>query len=338
MKKILQSKIFHSSLGFLVSAVLVVWLVRQLEWSKIEQEFRNVNLWYAIPVLSVLLFHNCLRALRWRYLLPHGGEIPFRLLFDSLQIGNFSTYILPLRAGEFIRPFLLSRESPQKISFSVTFASIIVERFLDLSFILLTFAFVLKFVPVFPDWVNSGAYLLTCLALSIFVFISLAITIPKQLQLLINFCTKPFPVKLQKFAKHISNELILGALVLKSPLNLLINLVLTILIWASNYYLMYLGLNLIQIEPSWTIAITTSVVIALAVAAPSAPGFIGVLQVAAVAAFALFGLSSEQATTYAVVLHMLHYGFFCSFGLWILYSRGLKLTQLRQRSLEQSPI
>jgi uncharacterized protein (TIRG00374 family) len=87
-----------------------------------------------------------LRALRWQYLLAPIGQAHFNAAFRTTMIGFAASAVLPARAGEVIRPYLLARQ--EGLSATATFATIIIERVLDaVTCVFLLAAFVLLFDP-----------------------------------------------------------------------------------------------------------------------------------------------------------------------------------------------
>ena len=78
-----------------------------------------------------------------------GEQVPLRRLFDAFMVGVFATFLLPFRAGEFVRPYYLKRYS--HYSFLTCFVSVVVERFFDLATVLLGFAVMLVYVPHFQQ-------------------------------------------------------------------------------------------------------------------------------------------------------------------------------------------
>src|SRR5687768_2668673 len=75
------------------------------------------------------------RAERWKYLLEPLGPTRFRTVFRTTVIGFAASAVLPARAGEVIRPYLLARQEGLKAT--AAFATILVERILDLVAVLL---------------------------------------------------------------------------------------------------------------------------------------------------------------------------------------------------------
>src|SRR5688572_6716716 len=79
-----------------------------------------------------------LRAMRWQYLLAPIGHARFGTAFRATVIGFAASSLLPARAGEVIRPYFLARK--EHLSATAAFATIILERLLDLVTVLLLFA------------------------------------------------------------------------------------------------------------------------------------------------------------------------------------------------------
>src|SRR5205085_9803077 len=85
-----------------------------------------------------------LRAWRWGNLLAPLARVPLRDLFPATVVG-FMTALLVPRAGEVVRPYLVSRRHP--IRTSAGFASIILERLVDLMTVLVLFGLYLYALP-----------------------------------------------------------------------------------------------------------------------------------------------------------------------------------------------
>ena len=86
------------------------------------------------------------RTQRWQYLLEPLGPTRFSVAFRTTVIGFAASSVLPARAGEVIRPYLLARR--EGLSATSTFATIIVERILDLVAVLVLLAtYLLAFDP-----------------------------------------------------------------------------------------------------------------------------------------------------------------------------------------------
>ncbi len=324
---IVKSKKLQALVSWGVSLVLLIWIGSGLEWGKLVEVLDRVDYLFLIPLTLVLFFHYLVRAFRWRYLLPGDAPAPgMKTLFDSLMIGNMASYVLPLRAGEFVRPFLLTKDTGQP--FVVTFSSVVIERFFDLATVLIILACISSSLPTLPSWAMSGALGLAVLGGGIFVFMLLSAFCPKFVLFLVELGLRFIPESLSAKIKNLIDGLMKGAAVLRDPRRLFMSLVLSAIVWTSVWLSFLVGLYMFPDVASGFLAITLTVVVALAVAAPSAPGFIGVFQTGCVAAFALLGLSHEIAFGYSLIIHAHQFLFIVIYGVYALGRRGVTLNSL----------
>lgn len=332
MAKAGQSKGLKLAVSMAVSAILLVIVARMVDWPTVMTELSRARLLPFLWVTLAWLLHFILRALRWKFLLPSGTKQKTKVLFDSILLGSFATFVLPLRAGEFVRPLFLMKHSDY--SFSTCFVSVVIERFFDLCMVLFLFGVVTMYIPGLPDWTLNGAYALSTLAAGILLFILTGTFLPKFAISVASIPFKIMPQGLRKVGEKFLNDFIGGAAVLKSPLNLFMIILLTAGIWATCGMVFHLFMDVLSIQAGWTVSLTLTVLVALAVAAPSAPGFLGVFQIACIAGFSLFGISNETATAYSILCHMHQFVIFILYGLYVLFSYGMSFGELRTSAQE----
>jgi len=328
IKKLLGSRRFHALFGMAISVILIIVIIFSVEWSAVLLHLGRIHLWAFIPVTAVLLLGFAIRTVRWRYLLPPGERVSFKRLFDAIMVGVFATYVLPLRAGEFVRPFYLSRYS--RYGFATGFVSVVVERFFDLAMVLGAFGVMIFYVPTLPDWVGKGAQIFFIMALAILVLLVLGAFLPAQLRRCYAFLGGFLPGNLRSFGQKLLDECLDGVVVLKSGSNLFKVVGLSLLLWLEcffTHWVFFFFFGIYNADP-W-LAVALAVIIALAVAAPSAPAFIGVYQVACLAGFALFGLDKELGLAFSIVTHVYQYLLVVVYGFYVLLRDNLRLSDLR---------
>src|SRR5260221_2100893 len=90
--------------------------------------------WLAVS-LATMVGNLAIRALRWQVLLEPMGRTTFGRAFRATAVGFAASSVLPAGAGEFIRPYFLARqtgnESAEGLSATGAFATIVLERLLD---------------------------------------------------------------------------------------------------------------------------------------------------------------------------------------------------------------
>src|ERR687892_1589157 len=124
---------------FALTLGLLGFFFRNADMGGVWAETRRANGGLLVAAVIATLATYLLRAFRWQYLLAPIGPTHFATAFRTTVIGFAASFLLPARAGEVIRPYLLARREGLKAS--AAFATIILERLLDLVTVLLLCAF-----------------------------------------------------------------------------------------------------------------------------------------------------------------------------------------------------
>jgi glycosyltransferase 2 family protein len=115
--------------GMLLAGALLYWFLRGLDWPQLRLAFSRASWTYLAGLILTTALVYVVRAWRWGYLLRPLAQVPFLPLFSATYVGFLSALFVP-RAGEVLRPFLISRRYP--VSTGAGFATIILERLIDL--------------------------------------------------------------------------------------------------------------------------------------------------------------------------------------------------------------
>ena len=137
-------------LGIAVSLVGLWWAFSGVEWSEVARSFSSLRLYvFSIPFVIVTIASMWFRAARTHYLLRHEASIPTWPLFRITMIGFCYNCILPARAGEIIRAYLLGRQ--RNLGLGRGAACLVVERIYDLIMLMLCFLGALMSVTIAPN-------------------------------------------------------------------------------------------------------------------------------------------------------------------------------------------
>ena len=134
--------------GGLLALALLYFFFRGMDWEALVSALRNAHAGRLLGVAGVTLLVYVARAWRWGYLLDPLGHVGFADLFSATMVGFASGLLVP-RAGELVRPYLVSRRHP--IPTSAGFATIVLERVVDLITVLVLFGLYLFVLPAPPQ-------------------------------------------------------------------------------------------------------------------------------------------------------------------------------------------
>ncbi len=324
----------------LLSIAILIVLGLRLDWSVLLTELGKLN-WAYVPVLILITLATFwVRALRWRHLLPNcdGDGVSRVSLFEATLVGTTATFILPLRVGEVIRPWVLSRWQPVK--FSAGFASVVVERVFDALALLMLLGVALIQLESVPPMVATGAKVIAALAIVILMvmvtaYVGSAYLIRVSERMISAIFGKRFPDLAERLVAMVE-DFLCGLRGVSSVKDLLWSIFWLAVLWGLLGALYQIGLLSFGVEAPIWVGVTLCVMIALAVAAPGAPGFVGTFQLGCVVALALFDYPEEFGVAYSIVLHALQAVTVVICGFVILHRRGLSLSDVSRQAVERA--
>ena len=114
----------------------------QLNLKEVGGALAQARWWMLAPSVLALMVHLVFRIWRWQWLLKPMGDIPFAPAFRAGLIDIGGNMVLPARAGEFLRAYVIGRSTG--ISKTGAFATVVVERIFDgLTMLLILLALVI---------------------------------------------------------------------------------------------------------------------------------------------------------------------------------------------------
>jgi uncharacterized protein (TIRG00374 family) len=304
-------------IGILVSGLFLWLLVTKsgIDWADSWQHIRNANIGLLIASASAATFIFAIRVPRWRIILPpqpDGRRLPFPALFQSIIIGQMMTNVVPGRAGEIARPYVLSRKEPS-VPFSTGVASVVVDRIFD-GIVVLLLLLVAMLDPTFPKDATLNGRSIANFALLGTVGLVVGLTglfvlvlFPAHFIGVFRWMARRSLPRFEEPVARFFERFAAGLTILKDPRRFLLAFIWTLVHWlvcAASYWLAYEALGL---EAPFMSTIFVQSIIVLAVALPQAPGFVGVFEGVAILGLSVYGVPKEIAAAWAIAYHVATY-------------------------------
>ncbi len=150
--------------GGLLAALLLAFFFRGVDWRALGQALGDARPLPLVGLLLVTVAAYVVRAWRWGDILAPLGRVAKADLISATLVGFAASLIVP-RSGELLRPWLISRR--YHIRTSAGFATIIVERLIDLVTVLALLALSLFVLPVPAMQIESRSMELLKLAAAV---------------------------------------------------------------------------------------------------------------------------------------------------------------------------
>jgi hypothetical protein len=302
--KNLASKVLKIVIALAFSGIFLYLAFREVDLKQIVSVIANVNVFYLVVTVAIVLLGQILRSLRWGVILKPMEPISQKKLFPISSIGFLFIVLLPARLGELARPYLISKNS--QINLSAAAATVVLERLMDSVFIFSFFAMIVTTLNL-PKWVIHGA--LYVIGVILLVIIALFIGNLSWVNRVFNaIIRKILPHKLAVFAEDFFKQFYQGMEVLKKGHQAALVVLLTLCIWASFILCNFVLFKAFHLSLGIYAALTSLILTALGISVPAGPGLIGNYHYFIMMALEIFGVSKEVALSYALVNHGLVIG------------------------------
>ncbi len=129
-----------------LAIALFAWFLSDADLGAVWGHVRGARIELLLVAFMCVWLTYWARAIRWQYLLVPVGPTRFRTAFRTTIIGFAALGVLPARAGDVLRPYLLAKR--EGLDPTATFATVVMERVLDLVAVLVLLAL---YVFVFAD-------------------------------------------------------------------------------------------------------------------------------------------------------------------------------------------
>lgn len=318
----------------LVAGGLLALFLRNTDLREVGAEMARARPDLVVLALIVTGLTYLFRALRWQYLLAPIGRVRLSVALKTTIIGFAASALLPARAGELLRPYLLARK--EGLSATATFATVIVERLLDtITVVVLFTSYLLVFDPgvgvsdatTFRQ-VKLGGAVAAVLCLTALVLLFFLAGHPATLERLTLGLGRVLPPRLSARAGRLVRTFAEGLAIVRQPARLLAAIAWSVPLWLSIALGIWLVTRAFHIEMPFTgsFLIVALLVVGVAVPTPGAVG--GFHYFYRLGATAFFAASNDRAVGAAIVLHAVSFVPVAIAGLILLAQEGVSLSRL----------
>lgn len=316
--------------GIAVSAAALWLAFRNIPLDTLADILVRIELQWVWPALFLVLLCFFLRAWRWWLIVTTTHPAPLGSVFHILMVGFMLNGVVPGRAGELARPALL--RARHGIPYATGLATVVAERFLDLTLLLILAAVVLPGIPM-DDAAGVTVYgihldvsllrnvVFGMLRLGALISLAFLCLVPERPRRVLRDIIRRVPDAVPflgesgrtRLREAVCERMIQLLEAVASGLRLMASLRrvtacvgLTAAIWilqALSYYVLALGCPGVALSPLQFFVVM--VIVCFAVALPSVPGFWGVWEAGGVFAMGLFGVGAAEAAGYTLANHAL---------------------------------
>jgi len=318
-------------LGLALSAFLLWLSLRSLDPREIGGALARANWLWFVPICLLTLVSFWVRAVRWGWILRGIKPIPVRRLFAATMIGFTANNLLPARLGEVVRPWALGKS--EKISRASAFATIIVERVVDMFCILLLFAVALALHP-FPRLVQDAGLAALGVNLALLAVLLAIERSPAQAERVSAWVERRAPAKIAPKLASLLRNFSGGLGVFRSGMGLFWVTVHSAIMYTVTAIGLLGCMWAFDMTVPWYAGIVMLVITAFGMMIAPTPGYLGAIQYACVLGLSLFGIDRAIGFSFSLYYHLTQFLPITVVGLIYLGRAGMSLGQVATASRE----
>lgn len=333
-------------IGFAISLAFLGLFFYRTDFGEIVDAFEHAKYGIALASLVVYFAGIWVRTIRWQYLLRPVARVSTPRLYPVVMIGLMANNLIPARAGELVRAYILGER--ERVSKAASLGTIAVDRLFDgltlIPMLVIIAAFVggdeefeanLWLVDFTVDFLGLAVIMAVLFGVALAVLFVLAFSEGWR-QRTDRLITALTPERFRPRIEGLAHSFFDGLRSLRSPVDLGLAWVMSTVSWVlegTMYYLVGLAFNL-DVGFHYYLLVTAAANLAISVLASQ--GGIGPFEFVTKQTFIAAGVTSSAATAYAIGLHALVLLPVNALGLYFLGTMGLSLGEMFRRSTAPS--
>jgi uncharacterized membrane protein YbhN (UPF0104 family) len=266
--------------GALIVGALALLLSR-MEWSKVGEALRTASLGWVLVAAGLNFVNLACKTARWGTMLGPLGRVGYLRLYYYLIVSYAASALLPARAGEALRVYLLRRRDNVPVADSV--GVVVVEKMFEVLGLLVVVV-PLPLLLVLPHWVDVSIWVI---AVGGVIALVVAVALGRG------------------GGSGRFNELRRGLMCMREPWRIALAIGWSVAAYLVDALEIWLVLRALAIDVPWATPALVLLGANLAAAVPSTPGQLGAIEAGVVAVLAVVGVPTEKALAFALVYHVM---------------------------------
>jgi uncharacterized protein (TIRG00374 family) len=287
-------------LGIAISLAALAWVFHSYDLAELGAALAGASPAWLALAFAVLAAAFLVRALRWRGIFPPGSRPSRRNAFASMMVGYLLNNVMPARAGELAKVYLLGRA--EAMAKSMVLGTVIVEKSADLAVFALLLVAATQGRAV-PGWIADGVLTLTALGAvavaALLAFQGLAGSAGRLLAPLLG----RLPARIALALRNAARSFLEGVRGLARPAGAAWFVGYSAIIWLAELAIVWLVARAFGLPLGAAEVLFVLTVIVVGTMIPSSPGYIGTFEVFGVMAMKMLGYAGPAALGFVVTLH-----------------------------------
>ncbi len=322
-----RSAAVKRAVGYTFALACLVWVFHDIHPRQLLSAIQVTNWWFLVGAVLFDVLTYLLQGLRWRLLLSPVGHLGTVKATQAIYVGLFTNEVLPLRFGEVVRAFLVSRWL--KAGMGSVVPSMVVERFLDSLWLLAAVAVVAVLMPLPRSLVRAGKLLGVLVSVAVVIFVCMVIRQERRLEQGTVGENQQHRLKMLAAISNFAAEIASGLRRIGLSRHLYSAMAASGAMLACQGLAIWLIILACGLDLGVFVGAVVTVVIRLGTAIPNAPANVGSFQFFTVLGLGLFQVEKATAAGFSLVAFAVLTVPLWAIGLLSLSNTGMSFSNIR---------
>ena len=314
-------------LGYLIAVLCLAWVLYNVHAENLFQTILHLRWRLILLAIAVDNMNYIAQALRWNLLLRPVAHVGAGKSIQATYVGAFTSNVLPMRLGEIVRAYLISKWYSKKVSQIIP--SMVVEHLFEGVWLALGLGLATLFLPL-PAYIYRGAQIFefgVIVLAGIFVY-----ALMKKDKFLADHHRERLSEKLAHKFSHFMEQMISGMKKIGLTPTFFLALFVTLVSLMLQALALWLTALAYGISLDLWMGGVVLVIIRVGVVIPNAPANIGTYQFFAALGLELLGVNRYISAGFAIVLFFVSMTPTWIFGFFALSKSGTTLLRLQKEA------
>jgi hypothetical protein len=332
-------------IGFLITLVFLALFFRSTDFGEIKDAFQQANYLLALASLPVYFLGIWVRTIRWQYLLRPIKRVSAGRLYPVVLIGLMANNVLPARAGELVRAFILGER--EQVKKAAALGTIAVDRLFD-GLTLIPMLVIVAAVVGTNESFRLGFinYNLSLFGLALLMAVLFGIGLAALFVLAFSerwrnradaLVMRVTPQRFRASVEGLAHSFFEGLYALRNPVDLTFAWVMSTISWALEATMYYMVGRAFHIDVGFQYFLLITSAANLAISILASQGGVGPFELVTKQVLVAAGVGASAASAFAIGLHTLVLLPVVIIGVYFLGTMGLSLGEMFTRSTEAGP-
>jgi glycosyltransferase 2 family protein len=325
----------RTALVTILAIALLAWFLSHANLVEVWRHVRTADLEMLLVGFLCVVLTYVVRTIRWQVLLAQLGPVRFMTTLHATIMGFAALSLLPARAGDLLRPYLVARK--EGLSAPATFATVVMERVLDLVAVLgLLAIYVWGFAapsdlpPSLRHPIELTAAIGSAVSVVLFAVMWTLASHPERIGGFVRMADRLLPHRIAHKLADLATAFSRGFVAARSPMTLLAGVLWSFPLWVFIAAETWAVTRAFDIAMPFAGGFLVQVFLVIGVAVPT-PGGVGSYHEAyrwAVTTF--FHAANDRAVAAAIVVHLVSFLPIVIVGAILMIHDGLSVHRLQE--------